>query len=454
MRYSRSRLWRLQLALGLILGWQSWSTANVRGDVIGDWIDSEQPTATRKLLGAIGSNGAVVASPDESTPNQDYYFHWVRDGALTMGVVVSLYDQATDAQVHDGYGKLLKNYVKFSEVNQAAPTTGGSMGLGEPKFEVDGTVYRGDWGRPQNDGPALRSITLCRWANMLLDANPSDSFVASDITPVVKADMQFVHDHWNDKCTDLWEEVRGKHFYTRMVDRRALLDGADFLHRVGETTLEAQCRGDQSAIESEIANHYDTAGKFIRVTLDIEGSNKGKTSQHDSAIILAVLHGETPANSFFPPDDDRVLSTVMKLREDFAGKYPINQGGNLTDSDGVKMEPAIGRYPEDMYDGARNQGGNAWYLTTAAFAEHAYRTRALVSVAGVIAITDLNAPFFNEALSLRGKLSHCSKWPNGGFHRCAIRLDQRWFGRNGRSLFAADSQARGGRRIAFRAVQR
>ena len=31
---------------------------------------------------------------------------------------------------------------------------------GEPKYNINCTPFNGDWGRPQNDGPALRGIML------------------------------------------------------------------------------------------------------------------------------------------------------------------------------------------------------------------------------------------------------------------------------------------------------
>ena len=40
-------------------------------------------------------------------------------------------------------------------------------GLGEPKFKVDKTCFNQDWGRPQNDGPALRSTVLLNIAKVL-----------------------------------------------------------------------------------------------------------------------------------------------------------------------------------------------------------------------------------------------------------------------------------------------
>jgi glucoamylase len=32
----------------------------------------------------IGNKGGVVAAPDRITPGGSYYYHWTRDGALTM----------------------------------------------------------------------------------------------------------------------------------------------------------------------------------------------------------------------------------------------------------------------------------------------------------------------------------------------------------------------------------
>ena len=35
-------------------------------------------------------------------------------------------------------------------------------GLGEPKINIDCTPFNGEWGRPQNDGPALRGIMMIK----------------------------------------------------------------------------------------------------------------------------------------------------------------------------------------------------------------------------------------------------------------------------------------------------
>jgi glucoamylase len=246
----------------------------------------------------------------------------------------------------------------------------------------------------------LRGITLCRWANLLLDKNASDPVALNDIKPILLADLTYVQNNWSAKCTDLWEEVRGNHFYTRLVQRRSLLDGAKLLDRIGDTPNATACRTQVPPLETAIAKHFDATNKLVVVTFDIEGDTKGKTSQLDVAVILAALHGETPTNPFFSPADDRIMATATKLRDRFAGLYAINM--NAVDGDGQTMGPAIGRYPEDIYDGASNSVGNPWFLATAAFAEHAYRVRAAYQTAMTITVSDLNLPFLTTARDAGG----------------------------------------------------
>ena len=40
----------------------------------------------------INGLGGVVAAPDHSTPGGDYYYHWMRDAALTMRTYMELND--------------------------------------------------------------------------------------------------------------------------------------------------------------------------------------------------------------------------------------------------------------------------------------------------------------------------------------------------------------------------
>jgi hypothetical protein len=85
-------------------------------------------------------------------------------------------------------------------------------------------------------------------------------FVGSDFrsnTPVpqlmevIKADLDFVASNWESSGFDLWEEVNGMHFYTRLVPHilrvalmemqyRALYDGAVFASSLGDSVGAAE----------------------------------------------------------------------------------------------------------------------------------------------------------------------------------------------------------------------
>ena len=49
---------------------------------------------------------------------------------------------------------------KLQHTSNPSGTFDDLSGLGEPKFEADGSAFVGSWGRPPRDGPALRAITL------------------------------------------------------------------------------------------------------------------------------------------------------------------------------------------------------------------------------------------------------------------------------------------------------
>eukprot|EP00954_Amorphochlora_amoebiformis_P026471 1379473-Amorphochlora_amoeboformis.AAC.1 len=106
---------------------------------------------------------------------------------------------------------------------------------GEPKFFMDGRVYNGPWGRPQNDGPALRAIALINYANQLIAKGRmqevKDTLYSTDLNkPVwsqdsgfgagrmgeiqrrficfhgIKFDLEYVAHQWQQTSFDLWEE--------------------------------------------------------------------------------------------------------------------------------------------------------------------------------------------------------------------------------------------------------
>ncbi len=396
---------------------QAVHAAHASDDPLESWLTAHVSSSSQVMLGNIGPSsafpstdpGAVLASPS-LTPY--YRYHWIRDGALTMSTVLGLYERTQNPAEQTRYLNTLLAYADFSRRNQLTSNPSGpagGLGLGEPKFNLDGTAFTGPWGRPQNDGPALRASVLTRLAHLLLDQGRGD-LVAQKLynaavppTSVIKADLEYVSHHWQDSSFDLWEEVRGSHFYTQMVQRRALVEGAALADRLGDSGAASFYRAQAQALEAEISRHWDASKGMIVVTLDRVEGHSEKTSGLDVAVVLGALHGAVHdtaqhgdlPDSFFSVTDDKVLATAAKIDQVFHEIYGIN--ARTKDGDGLSVGNAIGRYPEDVYSGNGPLNvGNPWFLATNAFAELNYRAAQAFEKAGSVTISKLNAPFFKK----------------------------------------------------------
>lgn len=94
----------------------------------------------------------------------------------------------------------IEDYITAQAVLQTVKNPSGSLlpsglGLGEPKFNVDGTKFNGNWGRPQRDGPALRSIAIITYSNYLLAQGESQR-VKEVIWPIISNDLSYTGQYW------------------------------------------------------------------------------------------------------------------------------------------------------------------------------------------------------------------------------------------------------------------
>lgn len=89
----------------------------------------------------------------------------------------------------------------------------------------------------------------------------------------------------------------------------------------------------------------------------------------------------------------RILATVPKMVESFSRLYPISKIRQNTA--GLSLGPAIGRYPEDTYDGTGSSRGNPWFVCTVGLAEYYYRLISLYRNKGSVTVNTLNLVFFN-----------------------------------------------------------
>lgn len=307
------------------------------------------------------SPGAVIASPSRHNPN--YFYHWVRDAGLTMMEMVELYQLPLLPERKAFIEKHIKNWIEFEIRNQNVALS--RSNLGEPIFTVNGEIFPQPWGRPQGDGPAIRALAMTKYALALLregriaEVNKLYRPELPSVTPI-KRDLEYVAHQWQEQSYDLWEEVKGAHFFTRMAQRASLLLGAQLADRLNDPKAAAFYFDRAKDIERALLAHRNDQLGHIVPTVNQTDGWQHKKSQLDVSVILAALYFSMN-DGFMDVDDPWILATARKLETTFAGLYKINQD--------VKLAPAIGRYPEDVYTGNGFGEGNPWFLATNAFGE-------------------------------------------------------------------------------------
>ena len=157
--------------------------------------------------------GIIIASPSKDPL---YKFHWIRDSALVMRIFIDMYKQTKDPKYFQSIINYIENESKIQDLNTIS-------GLGEPKINVDCTPYNGSWGRPQNDGPALRGIIMIQIIDLF--KYRYSILINNMIIPIIIKDLEYILNNYNKVSFDIWEEKKGWHFYTRLVQLKFLKEG-------------------------------------------------------------------------------------------------------------------------------------------------------------------------------------------------------------------------------------
>lgn len=358
-----------------------------------DWIRKETHFSIQRILDhstlADGLPGAVIASSSQSNP--DYYFHWVRDSAISMEALAQVYSITKDPLEKNQIRTLFFDFAKFSRKLQLTPTI---SGLGEPKFYIDGRPFSLPWGRPQNDGPALRAYVLTHVANLLLDEAEQNNDTAVlhwvktvlydsrlPSNSVIKNDLEYISHHWIDPCYDMWEEHFGHHFVTQYAQKVALEYGGHLAERLGDPGAAKWYYQQANNIQLQFPNYWNKQKQFFSRSLE-------QLDTLDSAFVLVVLHANNDGNPFLGDADDRVFSTLLQIEQGFQQDFPINK---VTNSLAGPMASAIGRYFGDTY-----QGGHAWVLLTLAFSEFYYQLARVYLDSGRIYVTPITQTFLSR----------------------------------------------------------
>jgi glucoamylase len=314
----------------------------------------------------IQGSGGVVAAPDTNTPGGSYYYHWERDGALTMRALQETSPSTVDVTSY------MKSYTQWLIREQGMSDPNGIDTRIEPKFNLpDGTPYTGGWCRPQNDAPGLRAITL-----MIFAATADPSYVSQFLWTgssanyrggLIKYDLDWLVVGYKTNTCDLWEEVQSTDFFwNRVTMKKALLEGAAFADAHGDSASAASYRSAAGAVNATLFSaHWDANGQFI-----YEAANR----KQDGAVIVGLNDGYTGLDGMFAPTSYEVASTVKSFNLAFCNEYTVNPADTAKGIPGV----LYGRYPGDSY-----AGGNPWVLTTAALGNLFYRAAVTVATEGL-----------------------------------------------------------------------
>lgn len=148
----------------------------------------------------------------------------------------------------------------------------------------------------------------------------------------------------NQTTFDLWEEVQGSSFFTTQNQYRSLIEGSALA-----TTLGVTCTGcDQAPQVLCFLQSYWT-GSYLEANINVNNGRSG----HDANTFLGSISvfdvDASCEGATFQPCSSKALASFQAYIDAFSGVYSINDG--VAAGSGI----ALGRYPEDTY-----QGGNPW----------------------------------------------------------------------------------------------
>lgn len=219
----------------------------------------------------------------------------------------------------------------------------------------------------------------------------NDTTYAQNVTAnIIKPDLDYVASEWQNAGFDLWEEQDDLHFFTAMVQGRALREGAAFMAKAGDNSSADNYLAQEARLSELVDSFWNATGTG---TFDSH-LNSTKPTGADCANLLASIHG-SDEGAKYKPSSDKILASAATLIDEMTGLYAI-------DSDNGFTTPSVGRYPSDVYDGIQSSAGNPWFLCNSAMAETMHLAATEFSRADSLVVNTINRNFFSKVLSKSG----------------------------------------------------
>lgn len=339
------------------------ATSNAQSQNFETQLNQQYQISIRSMLKNFPQSQNTIGSVAAS-PTKEYQYHWSRDAALTHQALFEVYQRSNNPSTKNQIISAFQKWVGF-EKRAVQNAIQNGLGSGEPKFHLNGDTFKGEWGRPQNDGPAIRALVMSAWALELIQLGKKDWVLKNLYRPeipsqlIVKSDLEFTARNWNAASFDLWEEIKGLNFYTLALQRKSLLIGAELAKQLNDPGATHYYLEQAQHILNRMNRFYAAQlGYVTAIQNQVDGWGH-KKSNLDVAVVLATIQGFLDLQ-YLQTNTQNILQTAQKLENIFQNLYPINQNKNV---------PVIGRYSEDVYDGFGFSGGNPWFISTHAHAE-------------------------------------------------------------------------------------
>ncbi|KAF3906369.1 Glucoamylase [Dactylellina cionopaga] len=165
-----------------------------------------------------------------------------------------------------------------------------------------------------------------------------------------------------------------------MVQYRSMIEGAAFADSIGDTTSKSTYTAPQANMITTINSFWSSSKNYLIALIN------GGRSGIDCGTLLGSLRG---GSYILPPSNSKVLATLHGLISSFQSLYSINQSAN-------KVGWAIGRYPEDVYDGVGTSQANPWFICTTTSAHIIYKALSEFADAGAITIDSTSLSLFKR----------------------------------------------------------
>lgn len=358
-------------------------------------------TMSNNNVTILSKPGAVIASPamPDNHFSQSYFFHWVRDGAIVISTICTLYENCSDPQRKAYYKEIILSYVDFVEKIQSQPMLNNVNVLGEPKFNVDGTVWTQPWGRPQAGGAACQALVLAKIYKILNEEGGHNDILkkiySHEPTSLLKANLEYCTQVWSEPSFNMWEELNGKHFSVNFMQYIALCVGTLVAAHDIDPKAALYYRTIAHHMIGVIRSHWSEDLGYYFETLNAENMLGGGI---DSSILITLCNVQDyrHLDEEFYITSYRSLSTIFYIRNAFENLYKINVNNKMQGIKGV----LIGRYTQDIYDGNQSVHGNPWFLCSAMLATTYYLIAIELLKGEKILVNNLTMQFLTQTTSL------------------------------------------------------